>query len=173
MTLQPAGVLHGLQQGRDNRSLHFVRPIDEHVKDVGGQLEDGHVVDVVADRAPSVAETGGTPSQGFVDSRNIFIRGSETVLECESVEEHQAADAESGGAVFLLVGAGNDVGDSAGDAGVSGDLRRRLFQRVSDDGGGGDHAVHALQLQRKGANLVSKVGHGACPDATLWAGNSA
>ena len=55
---------------------------------------------------------------------------------------------------------------------MSGDLRRRLFEGVSDDRSGGDHPVDTLQLQWKRANLVGKVGHGACPNAPLRVGSA-
>ena len=55
MPLQPARVLHGLHEGIDDRSLGVFRSIGKHVEDVGRQLEDRHVVDVVADMTPCFA----------------------------------------------------------------------------------------------------------------------
>ena len=95
--------------------------------------------------------------QCLVDGRNIFVRGGETVLEGESIEEHQASNTECGGTVLLLVGAGNDVGDAAGYPGMFCDFFRRLFQRVPNRACGSGHSVHALQLQWKGAQLVGKL----------------
>ena len=86
VTLQAAGVFHRLDQGSYRRGLYFVRPIDQNIENVSGQLEHGHVVDVITDRALGVSKAGNTLSQGFVDGWSVFIRGGETVLEGECIE---------------------------------------------------------------------------------------
>ena len=86
VTLQAAGVFHRLDEGSYRRGLYFVRPINQNIENVGGQLEHWNVVDVLADRAPGVAEAGNAPAQGFVDGWGVFICGGETVLEGEGIE---------------------------------------------------------------------------------------
>ena len=77
-------VFHSPDQGYDDRHPDLVRPVAEHVKDVGRQLEDRHVVDVVADGAPGTTESGKAMPQRFAYGRNVLISGGETVLESES-----------------------------------------------------------------------------------------
>ena len=107
-------------------------------------------------------------SQRLIDGRDVFIGGGETVLECESIEEHQASNTEGGGAVFLLVGTGDDVGDATRYPSVFGNLIRRLFQRVPNRTCGSGYSVHAFQFQWKSAQLVGKLCDGPAPYAWLW-----
>ena len=53
--VQPARVFHSLHEGINDRPLGFFRSIDKHIEDVGRQLKDRHVVDVVADMTPCLA----------------------------------------------------------------------------------------------------------------------
>jgi len=78
----------------------------------------------------------------------VVIRGGEAILKGEGVEEDEAADAQGGGAVFFLVGPGDDVGDAAGYALVPSDVTGGLFERMTDHAGSGGHVVDALQFQR-------------------------
>ena len=118
--LEVASLLHRPQEGCDDRPLQLRSPDIEHIEDVDRKLEDGNVVDVFANIPPGVAETGETLVQRFRTRLHVLVDLCEPFLEGQGVEENETADAQSGGAVFLLIGLGNYVGDETGDARVAG-----------------------------------------------------
>ena len=130
VSFQPAGVFHRLNQMNEGRTLDFLRPVAKNAQDVGSQLKNRHVVNILANVPPGLAQPRNALSQGFAYGRNVFVGRRQAVLEGEGVEEHQAPDAQGSGPVLFLVGVGDDVGDAAGDSSVLCNLRCRLFQSV-------------------------------------------
>ena len=173
MAFQAAGALHSPHKGIEDRHLDIVRPVVEDIEDAGGQLEYRDVVDVFADVAPGMAQPGNPLSQRFADRQNVLVGGGETVLEGERVEKHQTADAQGGGTVLLLVGAGDDVGDATRRAGVLAGLLRRLFQRVADRSRSGGNSVPTFEFQRKSMQLLGDIRDGPGSDLPLRLGSPA
>ena len=93
VTFDPAGALDGVEQGLDDWQLSVVRAVQEHIEDIDGEFEDGHVVDLFADVVPGVAKAGNALVEGLPDGRHVVIRGGEAILKGEGVEEDEAADA--------------------------------------------------------------------------------
>ena len=141
------------------RHLDVDRPIAEHLQDVRRQLKYRHVVDLVTDVTPGFSQAGKFLPQRFLNRGDIFVHHRKAVLEGQRIEKHQAPDSQGGGAVLLLVGAGDYVGNPAGYAGMLRDLYRRLLQRVPDRAGSGRHPVYAFKLQWKRTQLVRKLRH--------------
>ena len=173
VAFEVARLLHGRDERARDLRARLLRRVGEHVEDLGGQLEHGHVVDAFADVAPDIAQAGDALATGLADGGHVGAHDGEAVLEGEGVEEHEAADAEGGGAVLFVIGAGDEVGDEQGDAGVFGDGGGGPLHAVADDGGGGGHAVRALQFEGQGAQLAGQVGHGAAARAALRQGRAA
>ena len=167
MPFKVASLLHRPQEGCDDRPLQLRSPDIEHIEDVDRKLEDGNVVDVFADIPPGVAETGETLVQRFRTRLHVLVDLCEPFLEGQGVEENETADAQSGGAVFLLIGLGNYVGDETGDARVAGKFCGCLFHSISNDFRGGGHAVRGVDFQGKDSEIVGEVGHRADSDGAI------
>ena len=101
MTFEVPGVFHSFYQWGGDRLFHVLGAISEHVEDSGGQFEDWHVVDVLADFAPFTSQSSYALAKALVDCGYVFVDHGESVLKSKSVEEHQAPDAERGGSVFF------------------------------------------------------------------------
>ena len=144
--------------------MYLWPPGTEHVEDVDRKLEDGNVVDVLADVPPCITETGEALAPRFGSRLHVFVDLSEPVLEGQGVEEHETADTEGGGAVFLLIGLGNDIGDTARYPRVTCQLRRRLFHSVSDNTRGGIDKVEPFYVQRQDAKMIGEIGNRPGPD---------
>ena len=164
MPFHSAGLRHGSYEGGNDPGLELIWAVVDHVENVGCKLEDGDVVDVFADVAPDAAQTGDALSQRFGHGLDILAGCGQAILKGESVEQHQAADVQGGGAVLLLVGARDDIGDAPGYSRVARDPVRCLLKRVPYRSGGCHHTVHSLKLQRECAQLVGKLGRGSHPD---------
>ena len=167
VSLQLTGFLDCPGQGRDALNLDVTRRVGQHFEDVDRQLEDGHVVDLVADPAPCQEQSRRALTERFTHRRDVGPRGRQAVLEGDSVEEHQATDAQGRRLISLLVGACDQIGDAVSDARVLVELAGRLFQRVSDDARRRRHPIHALQLQRKRAHVIGQLGDGSAANRPL------
>ena len=87
--------------------------------------------------------------------------------EGQGVEEDETSDAPGGGAVFLVIGLGNDFGDAAARPGVLFQFLRGLFNSVSDDPRSGGHPIRPLNFQREDAEIVREVGCRSGPDGAI------
>ena len=109
VALQQTRVVHRLDQRHNDRLPYLRRPQLEYVQDVDRELKHGYVVDVVAHVSPDAAQTGNTILESFLDRWGLSGSCGKAVVEGQRVEEHQTPDAQSGGAVLLLVGLGDDL----------------------------------------------------------------
>ena len=147
--------------------MYFGPPGTEHIEDVDRKLEDGNVVDVFADMLPSVAKTGQALPPRLRSRLHVLIDLSEPVLEGERVEEDKTTNAEGGGAFFLLIGLGNEVGDSTRYPGVATYPMRGLFHTIPDRPCCGVDKVHTFDVDGQCAKMVDKVRNCPCSDGAL------
>ena len=150
----------------------FFRAVNKYFEDLEGEFEYRDVVNPFADELPGVAEAGDAAAEGLPDGGNVVVRGGEAVLEGEGVEEDEAADTQGGGAVFFLVGLGDDVGDATGQAGVLGDRASGLFEGVTHHSGGGGDTIDVFEVQGEGAEFIGEFADGALPDGRLGPGRA-
>ena len=157
MSFQVAGVVNGLKERIQDGSVPVGWSVNEDVKYGGSQVENGHVIYVVADVLPCPEQAGDAIPPGFGDARHVVVRCGEPEVESQGVEHYQATDAQGFGAISFPVGLRDNVPDAAGGSRVGGEFYRRLLDGMLDDGGGRDHAVGAFQFQRQHAQVVGDV----------------
>ena len=168
MPLQIASFSHRSDERIDDWLMRVGRRVIELVQDVCGQLEYGHVVDVVADIPPGISEACdalGAPR--FKGRWHVLVDLGESILKGEGVEEYKARDSQCSRTVFFLIGLGNDVSDAIGGSRVIGYLSCPLLERQSNEIGRGLHGVHPFDIQRQGAEVGREVFHGSGSDASV------
>ena len=153
VAFEVAGLVDGPEQRAEDGELVFGVAVAQHAQEFSGDLENGHVVDVGADRFPGRRKRFDAAGGDFLDGGDVGAREREAAMKREGVEEHQAANPFGRLALLLVVRLGDDLRDEVRDSRVGVEPLDGLGQGVADFERGGVDAVGPLDFQRQQAQL--------------------